>query len=255
MRTLFLLFAGLVLSFTVQAGQYRVSKVWPSGIHESLVSMQDTDKPVCIAFESALLALGNLSGPLACGRPLEQSSGLNRPHWSPLPKDQLFPMVKRLDTLIEKGYGREALFVESANYITETNKRIDNGDLTIETAKVPARSDGSDMLVVRYQRHRCNKNNSIEDWNQVAFFRADSEDLSKLEHIEGLGFPTDMFVFQNRAYFESESYRDMDDSFKHMIKPSQPLLFIYKMYDDKRFIPVCRLLYWKATLNTPSTTR
>jgi hypothetical protein len=144
--------------------------------------------------------------------------------------------------LLEKTHGRAAPWVDSEQFIAAASKRIETGELTISRARVPVGPDGTEILVVRYQRRGCEKKVSM-NWGRVEFFKAESEELTKLERIEGMGSPTDIFLFRGRAYFESASYRDFDDTFRHRLKRAQPLLYIHRMF-ERNHMRVCRLLYW-----------
>ena len=254
MRQLLILLLLYFAASVSLAGQYTVSKGWPTGIHGHVDQMQEEDRPLCVAVEKALGAKGSLDSPLPCDRPLDGATQLKRVSWTFLDKAQLFPLAQRLTVLSEKRWGRDGKQVESEAFRTNVTSLIESGSMSISTAKVPAGSDGSYMVIVRYQRRACDPNNAEHDFGRVELFVADSETLENLQPLIGLGAPTDMFLYGGRAYFDSHAYRLASDSGSPLNK-SQALIQIHRMFDTRSHVRVCRLLYWDEDLTPRSSGR
>jgi len=223
-------------------GRYVVSESWPTGTGTDISRMAKEDRPLCKAFESALRVRGPLDGPLPCERNVEGSKEVSRPSWTALDRAKIYPLVQRLEALLAKRKDRDAPWVESETFKKNVTKLVEDGEMTIALTTVPAKPDGTNMLVLRYQRRACKPKNE-SDYARVHFFSADSEALENLDLLRGLGHPTSILVYKNRAYFDGHSYRSFDDSFTKRLPKSQPVIYLHRMFDDRAHITVCRLLY------------
>ena len=256
MRAALFAIAALGWAAHAGAGQYKLSGEWPTGVGTQTAVMSQDNAPLCRAVERALSTSGDRSAPLTCQTPLATVSGgdLTGLKWTALPKDRMAPVAERLESLRRSAASRHGSAITSNALSAGIKRDIAAGELVISIAKIPARERSAGTVLVRYQRGRCTKKN-WRNAGRIEFFSSDTEDLSRLVKIRGLGAPNDAFLFRKKLYFYAATKRAFDDTSGDKLARSQPAIYIFGMYDAANYVPACRLLYWENGLTRPSKER
>jgi hypothetical protein len=254
-----------------EAGQYRISYQWPSGIHENMDWMQPSNEAACRAVEADLMAIGPLAASLSCETPLGNTAGVKPLTWSPVPKEQVFAVAKKLEKLQEEYWGHDSGKIESDEFSRQLASGIASGEVTISFASAPVATietvwvengvrsgpksaldpaSSAKISILRYQRWGCGSpapGTALH--GRVVFFRGTNGDIENLKLIGPPDHGTvDAFVVNGWTYTYEISDRDFDNRWQRLPK-TQPVLFVDRFVvqpdGQTRRSPVCRLLYWQ----------
>jgi hypothetical protein len=241
----FVVVTAAVMSSPAVAGEYRVSNQWPTGIHDNTTQMRREDEPLCSAVANAIGTLGDLREPIACRQSIPSAEGIAEVKWEAIEVADPLSLVKNMYRLIMGEYRRDVDWLDDAKWETDARQRLANGKLKTEVAVVNGLLLSGAARLVRFTHLRCDPKDPIFPLDHGSdLFVAEGESFEHLRHLRGLGHIESGFSFHGRTFLYGHSKRDFDDTFQNKLPQSQPELFVYKMYDDTHWIPVCRLLFW-----------
>lgn len=222
--------------------QYIVSREWPTGIHESMESMQETDRPLCWAVNSRLSRHGPLIGPLLP----DSKFKLPRPWPSvashSIKQPDLISLAQRLEVALRQKWHHPTGPVFNSAFTELLLSRIASGELEISV--YPHGSEDSGGRVLRYQRWtRTTSTTPYDFYSPVEFFHSPDKELDSLAPI---GTGDDVFVFHEEVFIAKSSERGFDNAWQSLPLP-QPVLHLYKIAlqpPNKAFaVPVCHFIY------------
>ena len=231
-------------------GRYVLSDRWPNGIHENVDFMTPENTEMCKSIEATLSTLGPLSGPLTRMKSISESLDQASVSWVPIETQNMLPMSQQLEKALRLKWHHDTDVVDSKGFLRQLFERIASGEITIALATKPAFVDNqtnvykNEPSVLRYQRWALNtKTTDYDKYDQIEFFRVDSQDLSTAQII---GSADDVFVLRDRLYFYSISERGFDDDWE-VLPISQPELFVYtlRQYDsvNTSLVTACHFLF------------
>jgi len=246
MRVLtFIAATAAVMSSPAVAGEYSVSNQWPTGIHDHTTQMRREDEPLCNAVANAIGTLGDIREPIACRQSIPSAKGISEVKWQAIEVADPLSLVKKMYRIIMSEYRQEVDRLDDAKWETDTRQRLANGELKIEVAMVAGFLPSGSARLVRFTHLSCGPKSPIFPTAHGSdLFVAEGENFERLRHLRGLGSIESGFSFHGRAFLYGHSKRDFDDTFQNKLPQSQPVLYVYKMYDDTYWVSVCRLLFW-----------
>lgn len=221
---------------------YLMSNEWPTGIHESMQSMEEVDRPLCWAVNSHIARRGELIGPLQPDSKFKLPPPW--PHFASyvIGRRDVLALAQRLEVLLRQQYQHPTEPVFHKAFADLLLSRANSGEL--EISMYPYGSKESEGRVLRYQRWARNTNTTSDDfYSPVEFFYSPN---SKLEDLALVGSGQDVFLFEDKLFIALSSERNHDNAWKYLPIP-QPELYVYKIAiapPNKAYAtPVCHFVY------------
>lgn len=231
-----------------QGGRQGCRDQWPSGFRDTLIPIDEVDRPLCQAVASSLVRLGPMPEPLKQDRQFKFRAPWPQLDWQPVPKDRLLPLAQQFEIDLRQRWRHPVDNVTSKPFLDLLAARVRSGELDIAIAPHPVllrqpSGEPNAVYLVRYQRWaKDSATTDMDSYQPVEFFR--SEDL-QITRFDVLGSGEDAFVYQGHAYVASLSSRRFDNAWQQL-PLAQPELTVSKADSglrEVRLVTACRLLY------------
>lgn len=246
---------GLVSSTIASSGQYVLTSGWPTGIHDGMFYMDDSQEEDCVSLSNEVIKINAIKDQLFC-KFLDGSgiSGENLVTWL---TPSLNEAARLANTLLDGYVDKEEL--------DKYRERIQSGTVKLSIAQLtiynpyapssPFRED-EDMVsvsLVKYSSGDCSditEVKTVRSKPRVRYGISFKDDFSDLRKIDGIGSTEEEFIWDNQLYFISFSYRAKYDDPFFSLHEYQQVINISNLStglssDKIMFTRVCRFLYWK----------
>jgi uncharacterized protein YecT (DUF1311 family) len=230
------------------ATDYSVSDQWPTGIHESTMSMLPQDGPICRALADAANQ-STLPKPLTpYHEPPLEGAGIVEASWQPVTDADPIEIIKQLYREEGAQWGRELRL--EPGWREEWEKKLATGKARLEwTTLVGFRDDAPATRVVRLMDDPAGVRRAT--YLKSTMMATVNGGFASLHFIRGLDSFDSAFTFQGRSYLFGISHRDWDNSFTIKFSKPQRVIWIDRSYEGPGaggpavVVPICRLLYHK----------